>query len=152
MNNVSRGQASNRNSSPAWLWAAVAVTVLAIGAVAASRDSSTLRLLAFQHAARTRNFSFDYAIEPDDLVVKFSADGWIYLHFSPGADTIEHARVTAGQTRREPIPNNATEVNIIYSASESTGPGQGVEVTRTGKSGTVEDPSAKRIELLLKFY
>lgn len=103
----------------------------------------------FSHGRRLR---FHYDVQPDALVLTFNADGWLYLHFSPGADTIEHARVTAGQTRREPIPNNATEADIIYSAGANQDASAGVEITRTDKSGTVDDPSRKRIELLLKFF
>lgn len=97
-------------------------------------------------------FSFDYSLDGDNLVLKFNADGWLYLHFSPGADTIEHAHVTAGETRREPIPNNATEATIIYSAGAQTDAALGVQLTRSDRAGTVADPAGNRIEFLLKFY
>jgi len=102
--------------------------------------------------ALRQRFSFEYSLEPDDLVLKFNAAGWLYLHFSPGADTIEHARISAGEVRREPIPNNATEATIIFTAGPQTDPALGVQLTRSGKSGTVEDPSGNRIELLFRFY
>jgi hypothetical protein len=103
-------------------------------------------------AARPRRFGFDYTVEPDTLVLRFAADGWLSLHFAPGDDTIALAHVTAGQVRREPIPNNATEAAIVFAVEAQTDPTLGVNLTRTDKAGTVEDPSGRRIEFLLKFY
>ena len=102
--------------------------------------------------ARVVRFGFDYTIEPDVLVLKFNTDGWLSLHFAPGDDTIALAHVTAGQIRREAIPNNATEAAIVFAVEAQTDPTVGVNLTRTDKSGTVEDPSSRRIEFLLKFY
>lgn len=124
---------------PAWLAAAAAVTVLAI----------SLTAWEFSHA---KSLSLHYTLQRETLLLKFNADGWLYLHFSPGADTIEHAPVHAGQTLREPIPNNATETDIIYSSDPNADASSGVQITRTDRSGTVDDPSGKRIEFLLKFY
>lgn len=102
--------------------------------------------------ARPRRFGFDYTYEPETLILKFAVDGWFSLHFSPGDDTISLAHVTAGQTRREAIPNNATEAAIVFAVEAQTDPTLGVQITRADKSGTVEDPSGSRIEFLLKFY
>ncbi len=102
--------------------------------------------------ARPRRFGFDYTVGPETLVLRFATDGWLSLHFSPGDDTIALAHVTAGQVRREPIPNNATEAAIVFAVEAQTDPTLGVNLTRSDKSGTVEDPSGNRIEFLLKFY
>lgn len=102
--------------------------------------------------ARPRRFGFDYTVEPETLVLRFATDGWLSLHFSPGDDTIALAHVTAGQIRREAIPNNATEAAIVFAVQAQTDPTLGVNLTRSDKSGTVEDPSGNRIEFLLKFY
>jgi hypothetical protein len=102
--------------------------------------------------AKPRRFGFDYTVEPETLILRFATDGWLSLHFSPGDDTIALAHVTAGQVRREPIPNNATEAAIVVAVEAQTDPTLGVNLTRTDKSGTVEDASGKRIEFLLKFY
>ncbi len=96
-------------------------------------------------------FAFDYALEDSTLVLKFAADGYISIHFSPGLDTIVDSRVAAGSTRREPIPNNATEAAIVFSAAPQSTSG-GVDLTRGDRAGSVNDPSGTRIELLLKFY
>jgi hypothetical protein len=109
-------------------------------------------LAARAPAAKTAHFGFDYTVEPEFLTLKFAADGWLSLHFSPGDDTISLAHVTAGQTRREPIPNNATEAAIVFAVEAQTDPALGINLTRSDKSGTVEDPSGTRIEFLLKFY
>jgi hypothetical protein len=103
-------------------------------------------------AAKLVRFGFDYTVEPEFLTLKFATDGWLSLHFSPGDDTISLAHVTAGQIRREAIPNNATEADIVFAVEAQTDPTLGVNLTRSDKSGTVEDPSGRRIEFLLKFY
>lgn len=97
------------------------------------------------------HFSLDYSLEDQVLVIKFAADGYFSMHFSPGLDTIVDAPVTAGSSRREHIPNNATEALIVFSAAPQATSG-GVSVTRENKIGSFEDPSRRRIELLLKFY
>jgi len=102
--------------------------------------------------AKIARFGFDYTVEPEFLTLKFATDGWLSLHFSPGDDTISLAHVTAGQVRREAIPNNATEAAIVFAVEAQTDPMLGVNLTRSDKSGTVEDPSGNRIEFLLKFY
>jgi hypothetical protein len=115
--------------------------------------AGTVRSLAGRAlAAKPARFGFDYTLEPEFLVLKFAADGWLSLHFAPGDDTIALAHVTAGQTRREAIPNNATEAAIVFAVEAQTDPTLGVQFTRTDKAGTVEDASGTRIEFLLKFY
>ena len=101
--------------------------------------------------AAAPRFSFDYALEDQYVTFKFAAEGYFSMHFSPGNDTIVASHVTAGQTRREYIPNNSTEAAIVFSASPQTTSG-GVSLTRETKTGTVDDPSRERIELLLRFY
>jgi hypothetical protein len=100
-------------------------------------------------------FAFDYVlapnVDPDELILTFAADGYLSIHFSPGLDTIVGSRVTAGSTRREHIPNNATEAAIVFSSAPQATSG-GVSLVRETKTGTVIDPSGTRIELLLKFY
>jgi hypothetical protein len=96
-------------------------------------------------------FAFDYAIDGDDLVFKFFADGYFSLHVAPGGLTIVDSRVTAGSTRRERITANGTEATISFTAvRQSTD--QGVSTETRAKSGTVEDPGRKRIDLLMKFF
>ena len=96
-------------------------------------------------------FGFDYSLEDQELVIKFAADGFFSIHFSPGLDTIVGSPVKAGSTRREHIPNNATEASIVFTALPQHNSG-GVALTREDKNGTVEDPSKERIDLLLRFY
>jgi len=115
---------------------------------AARRESRALATPNF----RAPRLGFDYTIEPEFLTLRFASAGWFSLHYSPGDDTIEQSHVAAGQTRRIAIPNNATEAAIIFSVDAQTDPALGVNLTRTGKSGSVEDPSGNRIEVLLKFY
>ncbi len=98
-----------------------------------------------------QRFAFDYSLENQELVLKFAADGYFSMHFSPGLDTIIGAPVKAGSTRREHLPNNATEASIVFVANTEITTG-GVSLTRENKTGTVEDPSKQRIELLLRFY
>jgi hypothetical protein len=40
----------------------------------------------------------------------------------------------------------------VFAVEAQTDPTLGVNLTRSDKSGTVEDPSGRRIEFLLKFY
>lgn len=103
-------------------------------------------------AAKAAPFGFDYVLEPEFLTLKFSAAGWLHLHYAPGDDTIELTHVAAGETRRIAIPNNATEADIVFAIGPQTDPSLGVNLTRTDKSGSVQDPSGNRIEFLLKFY
>jgi hypothetical protein len=98
-----------------------------------------------------RRFAFDYSLEDQQLVLKFSEDGYFSIHFSPGLDTIVDSSVIAGSSRRLQIPNNATEATIVFSPQPQTTSG-GVNVTRENKIGSVDDPARQRIELLLKFY
>jgi hypothetical protein len=100
---------------------------------------------------RPARLSFDYSLGSEELVFTFASNGYFSIHFSPGLDTIVDSRVTAGSTRREHIPNNATEAAIVFSANPQTTSG-GVSLVRETKTGTAEDPSGVRIELLLKFY
>ena len=98
-------------------------------------------------------FAFDYAVDGQDLVFKFYANGYFSLHIAPGGLTIVDSRVTAGQTRREHITQNGTEATVTFSAVPQAGPG-GVSIER-GKDdlrGTVEDPDRTRIDFLLKFF
>jgi hypothetical protein len=96
-------------------------------------------------------FSFDYALEGEDLVFKFAADGYFSLHIAPGGLTIVDARVTAGSTRRERVNSNGTEADIVFSAApQSTG--GGIKLTSTLKADTIEDPAGTRIEVLVRFY
>jgi hypothetical protein len=97
------------------------------------------------------HFGFSYSIEGQDLVFKFTADGYFSLHIVPGGLTIVDSRVTAGSTRRERINTNGTEADIVFSARPQTTSG-GVNLTSTLKSDTVEDPNGNRIELLVKFF
>ena len=96
-------------------------------------------------------FAFDYSIDGEDLVFKFSADGYFSLHIAPGGLTIVDSRVTAGSTRREHITANGTEAVIVFAASPQSD-AQGVSIETRAKSATVEDPARKRIEVLFKFY
>jgi hypothetical protein len=96
-------------------------------------------------------FAFDYSIDGEDLVFKFSADGYFSLHIAPGGLTIVDSRVTAGSTRREHITANGTEAVIVFSAS-SQSDAQGVSIETRARSLTVEDPARKRIDVLVKFY
>ncbi len=96
-------------------------------------------------------FAFDYSIDGEDLVFKFYAGGYFSLHIAPGGLTIVDSRAAAGSTRREHITANGTEAVIVFSASPQSD-AQGVSVETRARSGTVEDPARKRIEVLLKFY
>jgi hypothetical protein len=96
-------------------------------------------------------FAFDYSIDGEDLVFKFSADGYFSLHIAPGGLTIVDSRVTAGSTRRERITANGTEAVIVFSASPQSD-AQGVSIETRARSLTVEDPARKRIDVLVKFY
>jgi len=120
------------------------------GAVGGARQPAARALT--MSPVMPRRLGFDYTVERDALVLRFATDGWLSLHFAPGDDTIALAQVTAGQVRREPIPNNATEAAIVFAVEAQTDPTLGVNLTRSDKSGTVEDPSGNRIEFLLKFY
>ena len=71
------------------------------------------------------------------------------MRLSPSARCEE---VSAGQIRREPIPNNATEAAIVFAVEAQTDATFGVQITRSDRKGTVEDLSGKRVEFLLKFY
>jgi hypothetical protein len=102
-------------------------------------------------AAAPAHFAFDYSIDGEDLVFKFSADGYFSLHIAPGGLTIVDARVTAGSTRREHITGNGTEATIVFSASPQSAV-QGVSIDTRARSGTAEDPARKRIDLLMRFY
>ncbi len=104
-------------------------------------------------AAKTApaHFAFDYAIDGEDLVFKFAADGYFSLHIVPGGLTIVDSHVTAGSTRRERINNNGTEADIVFSAAPQSTVG-GLKLTSTLKADTVEDPGGSRIELLVRFY
>lgn len=102
-------------------------------------------------AAAPPRFAFDYSIDGEDLVFKFSADGYFSLHIAPGGLTIVDSRVTAGSTRREHITANGTEAVIVFSASPQSD-AQGVSIETRARSLTVEDPARKRIDVLLKFY
>jgi hypothetical protein len=103
-------------------------------------------------AGAKTSFRFDYTLEPEFLTLKFASEGWLHLHYSPGDDTIELTHVNAGEVRRIAIPNNATEAAIVFSREAQTNATLGVNLTRTDKSGSVEDPGGNRIEFLLKFY
>jgi hypothetical protein len=120
------------------------------GAIAPAAPSS--RPFAAKTAPR---FALDYtvapAVNPQELILTFAADGYLSIHFSPGLDTIVESRVTAGSTRRERIPNNATEAAIVFSANPQTTSG-GVSLTQDTRTGTVVDPAGVRIELLVRFY
>jgi hypothetical protein len=96
-------------------------------------------------------FGFDYTVDGQTLVLRFAAAGYISIHFSPGGDTIVGSPVAAGSTRRDPIPNNATEASIVFTALPQTTTG-GVSLNRDNRSGTVNDPAGARIELLLRIY
>jgi hypothetical protein len=103
--------------------------------------------------ASAPRFAFDYAVDGQDLVFKFYANGYFSLHIAPGGLTIVDSRVTAGQTRREHITQNGTEATVTFSAVPQAPPG-GVSIER-GKDdlkGTVEDPDRTRIDFLLKFF
>jgi hypothetical protein len=101
--------------------------------------------------AAPARFAFDYAIDGEDLVFTFAADGYFSLHIVPGGLTIVDSRVTAGSTRRERINSNGTEADIVFSAAPQSTVG-GLKLTSTLKSDTVEDPGGSRIELLVRFY
>jgi hypothetical protein len=104
-------------------------------------------------ASPAQRFAFDYAVDGQDLVLKFYANGYFSLHIAPGGLTIVDSRVTAGETRREHITQNGTEASVTFSAAPQAAPG-GVSIER-GKdalTGTVEDPSRTRIDFLLKFF
>ncbi len=101
--------------------------------------------------ATPAHFAFDYAIEGEDLVFKFAADGYFSLHIVPGGLTIVDSRVTAGSTRRERINSNGTEADIVFSSAPQSTTG-GLKLTSTLRSDTVEDPGGSRIELLVRFY
>jgi hypothetical protein len=107
--------------------------------------------MAFAPPLTPPRFALEWHVENQTLILKFTADGYISIHFAPGSDTIVRSRVTAGSTRREPIPNNATEAAIVYTAGQQTTSG-GVELIKSADSGTVEDPSRTRIDLLVRFY
>ena len=96
-------------------------------------------------------FGFDYNVDGQTLALTFAAAGYISIHFSPGSDTIVGSRVEAGSTRREALPNNATEASIVFTALPQTTSG-GVSLNRDNRSGTVTDPAGARIELLLRIY
>jgi hypothetical protein len=96
-------------------------------------------------------FAFDYSIDGEDLVFKFSADGYFSLHIAPGGLTIVDSRVAAGSTRREHITANGTEAVIVFSALPQSD-AQGVSIETRARSLTAEDPARKRIEVLVKFY
>jgi len=100
---------------------------------------------------RAPSFGFDYNVDGQTLVLTFAAAGYISIHFSPGSDTIVGSRVEAGSTRREALPNNATEASIVFTALPQTTSG-GVSLNRDSRSGTVTDPTGARIELLLRIY
>jgi len=102
-------------------------------------------------ASAPARFAFDYSIDGEDLVFKFSADGYFSLHIAPGGLTIVDSRVTAGSTRREHITANGTEAVIVFSASPQSD-AQGVSIETRARSLTVEDPARKRIDVLVKFY
>jgi hypothetical protein len=106
-------------------------------------------------AKAVARFALDYtvtpAVNPQELILTFAADGYISIHFSPGLDTIVESRVTAGSSRRERIPNNATEAAIVFSANPQATSG-GVSLTQDTRTGTVVDPAGVRIELLVRFY
>lgn len=102
-------------------------------------------------SAPARPFAFEYALEDQELVLKFASEGYFSIHFSPGLDTIVASHVAAGTTRRERIPNNATEAAIVFSADPQAA-GGGVTLIRENRTGAVDDPSRTRIELLLRFY
>ena len=95
--------------------------------------------------------SFDYTLGDGVLILNFPVEGYFSIHFSPGLDTIVDSHVTPGTTRRESIPNNATEANIVFTPAPQTTSG-GVTVVREDRRGAVSDPSRTRIELLLRFY
>ena len=75
------------------------------GALGGAGAAPAFRSLSGRIAPR---FSLDYSVEDQHLILKFASDGYFSVHFSPGLDTIVDSRVTAGSTRRESIPNNAT--------------------------------------------
>lgn len=102
-------------------------------------------------AAKPARLALDYTVDGEYLIVRFATDGYFSVHFSPGSDTIVHARVAAGSQRREPIPNNATEAAIVFTALPQTTSG-GVSLTSEAKSGAAEDPAGRRIDLLVRFY
>jgi hypothetical protein len=109
--------------------------------------------LAASPPTPVQRFAFDYAVDGQDLVFKFYANGYFSLHIAPGGLTIVDSRVSAGETRREHITQNGTEASVTFSAVPQAAPG-GVSIER-GKdapSGTVEDPSRTRIDFLLKFF
>lgn len=94
---------------------------------------------------------FDYRIEGQTLVLRFPVAGYISIHFSPGSDTIVGARQEAESVRREPLPNNATEADIVFTAQPQTSSG-GVSLQSDLRSGVATDPSGTRIEMVLRIY
>lgn len=96
-------------------------------------------------------FGFEYKVEGEDLVFRFTADGYFSLHIVPGGLTIIDSHVAAGTTRREHITINGTEADIVFSAAPQSSTG-GVKLTSNLKADTAEDPSRTRIELLVKFF
>jgi hypothetical protein len=116
-----------------------------VGGAAGAIPSRAARVMA------PARFAFDYSIDGDDLVFKFSADGYFSLHIAPGGLTIVDSRVAAGSTRREHITANGTEAVIVFSASAQSD-AQGVSIETRARSLTVEDPAHKRIDVLVKFY
>jgi hypothetical protein len=98
-------------------------------------------------------FAFDYAVDGQDLVLKFYANGYFSLHIAPGGLTIVDSPVSAGETRREHITQNGTEASVTFSAVRQASPG-GVSIERgkDDQKGTVEDPGRTRIDFLLKFF
>ncbi len=128
-------------------------TQTAPGAVAGqlNRPQALAAPLAARAKAAAPPLAFEYVLEDEYITFKFQSDGYFSMHFSPGNDTIVGSHVSAGQTRREYIPNNSTEADIVFSASPQATSG-GVSLLRETRTGTVQDPSHERIELLLKFY
>jgi hypothetical protein len=120
------------------------------GARAAAPAPMVNRAESSMKAAPAR-FAFDYAIVGDDLVFKFLADGYFSLHIAPGGLTIVDSHVTAGSTRREHITANGTEATIVFSAAPQSN-AQGVSIDTRAASGTAEDPSRARIDLLMRFF
>ena len=96
------------------------------------------------------SLAFDYVVDAQELALNFAADGYVSIHFLPGSGTVIRAHVTAGSTRPERIPDNATEAAIVFTALPETTSG-GVSLTRESKTGTVEDSGRSRIALLVRF-
>jgi hypothetical protein len=122
------------------------------GAGGRSRPAAIAAPMARAAAKATpAHFAFDYAIEGEDIVFKFAADGYFSLHIVPGGLTIVDSRVTAGSTRRERINSNGTEADIVFSSAPQSTTG-GLKLTSTLRSDTVQDPAGTRIELLVRLY